>query len=255
MAAAVSELLEGSGEPEAETGTSAPEEAEQPLSEPENEPAALETLADAAERLGVDAKDVYNLKLNTGDGEEVTVGQMKDLWQTKEAIQRESAERETALDQRESAISQELQLWSELGDQLQKNLNPQQLSQLQGAIRQRADTERRKMLTAIPEFNDEATYDQFRQEATDFLVKEYGFAPHEANVGDHRHVRIIRDFIRLKKRMEALSGFKPKSKVPEARTAPKGRGTAPSGRKQLISKARGGSETQKVAAVTKLLGG
>ncbi len=247
---------EGAGEPEDLSGGEGYEDAEDAAlaedSEPETDVGPLSPTK-LAEKLEIPVEDVYKMEIPTGDGEAVKLGELKDAWQNREAAQQETAKREAALDQRETAIVAETRLWGELGDQLNHVLTPQARQKLLDHMAEREVTERRRMVEAIPELGDQSHFDQFRNDVEDMLTKEYGFRPEEIVISDHRHIRVINDLMKLRKRLKALESFKPKPKPPTTKV--RGRASAPDTKKQLIGRAKGGSEAQKVEAVSKLLGG
>ena len=69
------------------------------------------SLKELAERLEIDAAELYGLEIGTGDGESVTLGAMKDAWQTRAAAEQETADRAAELDGREAEIIADRQAW------------------------------------------------------------------------------------------------------------------------------------------------
>lgn len=211
------------------------------------------TMAEAAERLGIEAKDLYKLSITTGDGDTVSIGDLKDAHQNRLAAEQETAKREVALDQRETAITADQRIWAEMGDQLAQILTPQVRQQLAERMSERESAERRKLLQALPEMQDEAKFDQFRSDVVDTLGK-YGYKPHEIVVGDHRQLIVLRDLIRLQHRVDQLSKFQPEPLMPR-QSKPQGRGNPTSRAQAALNKAKGGTEAHKVDAVAQLLKG
>jgi len=225
----------------------APDGAPEPAPKPRGKP---KTMTEAAEMLGMEAKDLYNLELTTGDGKTVKIGALKDIYQNQQAAQQETAKREAALDQRETAFIDDQRLWAEMGDQLKKSLTPAQVEKMRNNLRERELEERRKMFNVMPEMADAAKFDQFRIDIATHL-KAYGYKPHEIVVGDHRQLHILRDLIRMKKRLDQLTSFEPKNAPPSV-TPTQGRGGK---RPVSVNAARNGTEADKISAVTNLIGG
>ena len=172
------------------------------------------TLTEAAERLGLDPADFYALTLNaSGDGEPVTLGQLKDAYQERESAAVEITKRETALDEREAALQGEQRLWGQIGQTLSEKLTPAQVQTLQKQMADREQAERRAMVQAIPEFADQAAFGQFRDDATKTLAA-YGYSPQEMSIVDHRQIVMLRDLMRMKSRLDRLDKWKPERKPP-----------------------------------------
>lgn len=104
----------------------------------------------------------------------------------------------------------------------------QEETKAQKAERRRLEAER--MVEAIPEFRDQAKYQQFCDDANDLMVSEYGFTNDElGKVIDHRYIKVIRDVVRLHKalrkapKVQADMQGKPKLLKGGARQDPKAR--------------------------------
>jgi hypothetical protein len=271
-AAAVTALLNGeppkddaAGEDEGDGGGREPGDADPPRAEGDDgagsaEPADVQqapdapaTVQEAAERLGIDAADLYKLTITTGDGETVTLGDLKDAHQSRQAAERETAQRAAALDERETAIIAEQRLWAEMGDTLAQAITPEQRTALKERLDQRDAQERRLMVQAMPEMADPNTFAQFRDDAMQLLT-DYGYKPHEVVVGDHRQLLILRDLMRAKKRLKDLASFKPRTEPPQSKK-PQGRGRT-SNRTAAVQRAMNSRhEADKVAGVAALLNG
>jgi hypothetical protein len=251
-AKAVADLLNG-----ADSATERPEEPpgdpDDPAPAPEPK-SAPKTLSELAETLGASPEDVYKIELTTGDGEVVSIGDLKDGHRDRQAAQRETAEREAALDQRETAIIAEQRVWASIGESLEQSIPPEAREQLAQQMQERDRVERRRLMDAAPELQDQAKFEAFREDVVKTLG-EYGYKPHEIVVGDHRQLMVLRDLIRTKKRLKDLLEYKPKQSPPGGRK-PTGRGNEPDGTARAISKAKSSPhEADKVAAVAALLKG
>ena len=210
------------------------------------------TIAEAAEALGMEPKDLYKMELTTGDGETVTIGDLKDAYQNRQAAERETAERAAALDERETAIFQEHRLLTELGQDLEKALSPEKRQKLVQNLEARDARERQLLLDAMPELKDKAKFDQFRSDVVEALGK-YGYDPHEIVVTDHRHLLIVRDLIRAHRRIKSLTSISSEQKPPKS-APPQGRG-AGSQNKRRSKHVKSHGSTDQVSAVASLIKG
>lgn len=209
------------------------------------------TFKEIAEKLGMTPEEVYKMALTTGDGEEVTLGALKDAYVSQETARRETVQREVDLDARETAITQSQRLWSQLGDQLGKVLPPDAMQQLTDHLQQTDERERRTLMQMAPELQDETKLQQFRDDVVETLG-QYGYKPHEVVIGDHRQALVIRDLIRAQKRLKALSEYQPEQSPPRSK---RGTQPAPQSQAKIINKARRGNEADKTAAVSAILKG
>ncbi|MFT3973162.1 MAG: hypothetical protein QM699_06855 [Amaricoccus sp.] len=214
-------------------------------------PSSLDELRDS---LGLDDEALYKIKLNTGDGEAVTLGDLKDAYQDRSKAARETVKREAALDAREAALVADQQLWQEIGNQLGAAVKPETLNALKLRTQQHAAKEQQALFNAIPELRDEAVFKNWRGDLVKFLHEGYGFKPQEMVITDHRILLVLRDFMRTKSRLDKLLSFEPSQNPPSSkRSKPPITGAAK--RSQLLSRARNGNDSQKVAAVSALLNG
>lgn len=212
------------------------------------------TVKDLAEKLGTTPKKLYeSLTVTTGDGETLTLGEAKDRITTQEAATREIVQRENSLNERESAILQNMQVLQSVYTDLQGKLSPQVVQQMQARTKQKEDAERRLMLSTMPELQDTAKLDQFRQDAAEIMSK-YGFRPNELVIQDHRIALAIKDLIQTKRQLEKLLAFDPEANVnPPKANRPQGRRTKTNQVDQAISKARSGTQADKLAGVSAVL--
>jgi len=265
-AAEVAALLRGdappeaTGEPQADAegveGAEPPESGEGPqeaAQEATGEQGRPETFEEAAKMLGFKPKELYDLPVNTGDGETVTVGELKDAYQVRKPIEqaaRENVERAVQLDERESVLTDKQTVWDELGDELNKVLPPQAQKKMFDHMVERLQHEDKLLKRAIPELQDPQTFKAFIGDVRDALGK-YGYAEHELSIRDHRQLVIMRDFMRMKKRLDDLAKYKPTHTPPKQQA--RGRGPAPDKKQQALQRAQRGSEADKLAAVSALI--
>lgn len=212
------------------------------------------SIKDLATQLGTTPKKLYeSLQITTGDGEVLSLGEVKDRITTQEAATREIVQRENSLNERESAILQNMQVLQAVYSDLEGKLSPQTVQRLQAQRKQKEDAERRLMLGAMPELQDPAKLDQFRQDVAETMSK-YGFRPNELVIQDHRIALAIKDLIQTKRQLDKLMAFDPEAQAAPPRSQrPQGRRKLPNQVDQAISNARNGTQADKVAGVSAVL--
>lgn len=210
-----------------------------------------------SEQLGMTQEQLYKaLKITTGDGEPLTLGELKDKVQGQQAAERESVKRERALDERESALLQNQQLLAQIGNELQGRLSPQTLNQIKQRQANYEAHQNRLMYETMPELRDKQNFERFRRGVVDTLTP-YGFKANELNVTDHRILLVVRDLMRTKAQLKRLMDFeppKPDAQPPKQQRSQAKRSRA-SNAQRLKQQAVGGTEAQKVSAVAELIRG
>ncbi len=173
------------------------------------------SVKELAERLGTSPKKLYDsIQITTGDGETLTLGEVKDRITTQEAATREIVQRETAISERESATLQNMQLLQEVMSDLKGKLNPQTIQKLQQRTAETEARERQMMLQTMPELKDKAQLDTFRSEVADHMTA-FGFRPNELVIRDHRIALAIKDAIATKRQLQKLMEFEPEQDPPK----------------------------------------
>ena len=210
-------------------------------------------LHEAAERLGMETKDLYKLELSTQEGETVTLGALKDAWQNRQAHEQEIVKRNVQLDERENVTLQAQVLWAQLGEQAAATLTDQQLMQLKQQMVEREEAERATMLKIMPELAEPQTFAKFRQDAVDLLTKHYRYQESEIVINDSRQLQVIRDNIRMRKRLADLEAFQPKPVSPTS-TQSKGNANPGANKARSVAQAKAGGDAQKVHAISQLIG-
>lgn len=261
-ASAITDLLDGAdrykpGDEQDPTGTDdagddpwLPEQSDELPTGRETGPS---TLTDLAEQLGMDADEAYKITITTGDGEAVSLGDLKDAYQSREADARESAKRGQSLDERESALIADNSFLSEIAQEIKGLMKPDTLEKVTDRLQRNEAQERQKLMAAMPELVDDDVAKNFKTQFAETLLK-YGYKPNELHITDHRQVLIVRDLMRTKARLQKLLDFKPDAKPPRA-AKPNGRGGNANRQSQLIAAAKKGHEGDKVAAISHLIKG
>lgn len=267
---AIADLI-GSGARADEAGGGDDERAREPAAEPDAEPldgdesgAEVELAAEGgastdfaalAERLGIEPAELYEIEIPMSNGDPVTFGALKDLYQDRETAQAEIAASKVQLNERESAVLQDQSLFAMARQEMGQHMSPELEDRLRGRQETHDRFQRQQMLASIPEFADESVFANWREGAIKEMA-DYGYQAHEVVITDHRMVRMVRDNMRMKAELKRLANFKPISKPkPEPRAqGVKGRtGERQSKINGLISKARNGDRGAELSAISELI--
>jgi hypothetical protein len=190
----------------------------------------------------------YDLEIPMPEGRDaLTVGQLKD------AVVQAEREAQSIIESQNEIMRERDQLRS-LIQAAQGNVPPEVQQAMQSQMRDHLEREHQAMLTAIPEWKEESVFRSERQEIVD-LGAEYGFSPEDiSQVADHRAVKMLRDYARLKRtRAQNVEQFEKAAKPKPKRKAQTRSRTA--GRDRRFEAARNGSVGDKVSAINELLTG
>lgn len=180
--------------PDAEAGGDAKPASEQ---DPDKDP---ETGAEEGEEpAGID----YKQQIPLSNGEKVTLGELKDFYQQQDAKLADLIDRENKVMQQYSELQ-------ELGQYLQ--LPPEKRQQIAQQQAEHLQQQHGLMLAAIPEWKDQAVFEKSRMAIFD-LGKEYGVDL--TQVTDHKVVKMLHDFARLKGAVKAVKGQVKQVRTPE----------------------------------------
>jgi hypothetical protein len=190
------------------------------------------TLAQAAERLGVEVKDLYDLEIPSDQLKGLTLGKLKDHMVERENFTTRSLKLEEDAAQKEAEFERaNLELQTLLGALPKDAIKPE----IREAVRQKHEAtlkiERERTLQTIPEWKDE----KVRTEELAGMVEHltgFGFpASYLKSVTDHRALKFIRASwqreTRLRKALELVTEKKPanlgkgKPGAPQTRTGSK----------------------------------
>jgi len=235
---AVTDILEGKN-PEKEPGNTAPEDGESQDQETENE--------EENELGSEEGKLDYALEVPMTDGNKLTLGELKDHYQGYQAKLGE-------LQARENEVMGKHSKAEEMMGYIQQHLPPQRLQQIAQEQQQYLEKEQGLLLDTIPEFKDAATFKQARGEISE-LMNEYGMSELLQTITDHRIVKMLNDFAKLKgsvrKAKETVKPIRSKDPKGESKRYNGSAGET----KQLAERAKQtGSHGDQVAAIQKLLG-
>jgi len=234
----VENLLSGKTLPE-----TAPEPA--PGGDPEAEAASEEDPQGEPETAEAEAGAVdYAQEIPLSNGTKVTLGELKDFYQAQDA-------RTVELIERENKVMVQYAELQEMGQYLQ--LPPEVRTRIEQQQTQHLQTQHALMLAAIPEFKDQAAFQKGRTAIFE-LGGEYGVDL--SQVTDHRVVKMLHDFSRLKSAIKTAKASvkqiktpEPKAKVPTPTTKATDLSNAVSRAKQT------GNQADALQAVDMLLRG
>jgi hypothetical protein len=184
----------------------APEEIAEPQADPaEKQPKAKPTsLTELAETLGVEVKDLYAIKFPAAaDGKEHTVGELKDMLAERDDFNTRSLQWERDRQAKEASFRDANEQLRVLIKALPKSaLSPAILEHAKKKHELSLQAERERTLNAIPEWKDELIAKADLEEISE-LVRSYGFNQEDvASMADHRTVQLLRDYAKLKRRVD-----------------------------------------------------
>lgn len=189
---------------------------------------AARGIAEFAQELQLDPKEIYGLAVPGDDGAEpLTIGQMKDQLK---AVREHQAKVDQFEDDRAEAMNEVFVARQQIDDLLsrvKRVVTPQQFAAVFDDVEQtgraRLETARKQVLEFFPEWRDAAVMNAARARMTEKLGS-YGFRPVEIDtLQDARMIKFVEDALRLKDRYDRVKAAK---KLDIASS------DAPSGRKQ-----------------------
>lgn len=193
-----------------------------------------------AEPSGVD----YAQEIPLANGEKLTLGELKDHYQA-------SAQREVEMIERENKVMAQRQDLENMSQYL--NLPPEVKQAIAQQQLEHLQAQHGLMLAAIPEWKDQAAFEKGRMAIFD-LGKEYGVDLTRAT--DHKVVKMLHDFARLKAQIKGARAGLKQVKAPEPKAIPKGINGKATEVQQAIDRAKqSGNIADQTAAVDLLLRG
>ena len=212
---------------------------EEPVRDDETSEEPLEAEPEAEMQDGID----YSVEVPMSDGSKVKLGELKDHYQD---AQRHVLE----LQERENAVMAKYNEVNELAQYTQ--LPPQQLETIRRQQQDYLQQEHQKMLAAIPELADQAQFVKVKEGIYN-LAAEYGITDLVSQVTDHRVVKMLNDFSKLRNSIKAAKdNVKPlRSKEPKASNKAGGKADAAT---NAINRAKETGRTgDQIAAINALL--
>ena len=193
----------------------APEASEQ--AEPEK--SGAERLADLVEELGTSFETVYkDMKVPVANGREVTLGELKDHYQSREALLSEVVESREALEAQRADNLRERQSIEMLMPHVASV--PEETKQ---QVREQYETalqrETSSLQAALPQLKDQNAFGAFRDDFVEYMG-QFGFKPSELTIADHRLILALNEGMELKKQFATMRDrLKPAAKSPVRKVA------------------------------------
>jgi len=142
----------------------------------------------------------YNQEVPLVNGEKMTVGKLKDYYQ---AQQKQAAD----FVEKENAVMRQLDEVNRLSQYL--NVVPEHIRQQAAAEMQNSIKEEfTRMLDVIPQWKDAVEFNKGK-ESIFGLAKEYGLERDIAQVSDHRVIKLLYDYARIREGVNAAKELKP----------------------------------------------
>ena len=228
-----------------------------PEVEPEQEDKPV-TVKDLAEKLGVDAKDLYDeLQIPLGDDTSITLGQFKDRVKDLRDIDATRQEVTESRDKYERDLMSTRAEINALINVIPPEIRAQVMSAAQDRSKAYEQEQRAAVLEAIPDWNDS----DIRAKDRDRIVamgSEYGFSePEITYTQDARTLRMLNDFMRLRERVAGMD-VAAKRKPGQVGKSPAGRKVNQSSRRlaQAVGMAKASRDSRtKSSVISELIKG
>jgi hypothetical protein len=181
--------------------------------EDEEEPITVSTLA---EKLGVEAKDIYDeLQIPVGEGESITLGEFKDRAKDLRELDAQREEYQANKSDYEKGQMRDRALLNEMLEIVGPDIARPALEAAQRRVSGWEEEQRGLILDAIPEWKDPDNLARDRSKIVT-VGQEYGFSEVEiTHTQDSRTVRMLRDFALMREQIESA-----KAESKKQRTAP-----------------------------------
>lgn len=175
------------------------------------------SLNDLAERLGIEASELYEIAVPAGSGQEaMTLGQLKDRYQTWGTLEADRLAFTESQVQHQAQIEQGKQELRELMSMIPRDkLNTEVLQRVAARVAERNRALDAQVVEAIPEWKDAEKRTAEMGELSKMLAS-YGLQPAEVKaIRDPRMLRFIRDAHRRAEQVrKALEAVKPAARKP-----------------------------------------
>lgn len=212
------------------------------------------SLSELANHLKVEQADLYDLQIPLGDGKATTLGEMKDNFKEFGPVKEM---RDQVEQQRNDYEKQLLQTRTEINEIMQlipAQIRGQLIEQARGRHKAWTQDQETLVLEAIPDWADPDKRAIDRAAIVESGA-EYGFSEQEITyTQDARTLRMLRDFSNMRRElaeMKAAAKRQPGNISAPGKPAPKARKT---NLRNLIGKAKQGTDQDKVRAVSALIG-
>lgn len=254
--AAISELITGGDtESEPQDAPKAPESDDQQpeMAEQGEIDTAPQEDADELEAPQVD----YDLVVPMPDGmESMTVGQLKDHYRETQDLQQEREDWEAQQSEQQLQLMATRNKLVTLAESLQ-NVPPEIIQQVEQLQQFDAQRESALLLQVFPEWANAEKKAAARDEHL-ATIREYGYSDIDyAQIQDHRLIKLLHDLTQLRKREAAGKAKREelKAQLPKGQKPVQRKQTPAQERAALINRAKRGSESDKIAAISSLITG
>jgi len=187
----------------------------------------------------------YTLEVPIVNGEKLTVGELKDYYQAQQKAQTDFIDRENKMMKQYEEVRQ---LTEQLGV-----VPPQAIEHARHQLQETVKQEFQAMLDVIPQWKDAVEFSKGRDAIYD-LAKSYGIERDIGKVVDHRVIKMLFDYSRLR---GDIKSAKEQVKPLPSKNDPKGNPAKYQSKQDELNKtiaiAKSGSQSQKLAAIDSLL--
>lgn len=187
----------------------------------------------------------YEMMVPMVNGEPLSIGQLKDAYQASQRF-------DAAIIERENSIMKQLDELSNLSQYLDV-VPPEVKERAVAEMKQVVRDEFNLMIDAIPQWKDAVEFSKGKNAVYE-LAQEYGIEKDLGKVTNHKVIKLLYDFARIKEGIAAAKELKPQANTNASGGKPKVAMTKAQQEQQLINKARqSGKGNDEVAAINNLL--
>lgn len=233
--------------------------------DPNPDPDAPVTLAELAEGLEMDAKDMYGVMVPLANGESISIGELKDQYSEIAQAEQHFATQRRELDTERMGNVREKMMMNNVLEAIRPQLTPELLHYVQDFDRRVDLDERMALQRMVPELREKAARDDFLERAIKRIATETGRSEQEAKArlaqmrgrGAAMDVAFLHKALAAFEELDRLKGVKAgaerqKTPVAKRRGGPRGQADRLTTARNIAAR---GTEADKAAAVASLLGG
>lgn len=215
--------------------------------EPSESSRGKERLKELVEELGTSFEEVYKeMKVPVANGREVTLGELKDAYQDREALVGEVVERREALDNQRAENIKERQIIDQLLPHVAE-VPPEVQEQVKQNYETALARETASLHAAMPHLKDSNNFEAFKTDFVEYMGG-FGFKAPELTIADHRLIMALNAGMEAQKTLAKLKELKPVQSTPRQRKP-----SAPSTGQAGPRKPQG--REQQIDQIARLLGG
>lgn len=256
--AAISELISGgdAGTSEPQQDAEAPPEDEQQQETAEQPEQEFEPQDEAEQPEEAQQVD-YDQVIPMPDGLEAqTIGQLKDHYRATQDLQQERDDWESEQGKQQLELMATRRQLVELADLL-RDVKPEVIDHVQKMQARDQEQEAELLLKTFPAWADADKKAAARAEQL-ATFKEYGFSEWEySSIADHRVIKALHDLTQYRKREAAGQAKRDelKSELPKGQKPVQRKQSEAQKRAALIDRAKSGSQSDKISAISSLIRG